>query len=172
MTGPTDQRSQPPVCDAETRPSIIPTHGRGKLRPFQPGQSGNPTGASTRFHEVRQLMRDASPAAAKRLIDLINSTDERVALVAAEKVLERAWGSPKQDTSAPELDPEKQARADEAKKVVRDLLERMAHGEIPAAASGDDLPSAQVAGSPARRDPQSPLPVDRTVPPPPRSWPP
>ena len=116
-------------------------------------------------------MRDASPAAAKRLIDLINSTDERVAIVAAEKVLERAWGSPKQDTSAPELDPERQARADEAKKVVRDLLERMARGEIPAAATDEDLPPDRVAGPAARSGRMNSHPEDRTVPSPPRSWP-
>ena len=117
-------------------------------------------------------MRDASPAAAKRLIDLIDSTDERVAIVAAEKVLERAWGSPKQDTSAPELDPERQARADEAKKVVRDLLERMASGEIPAAAYTDAQPLPHIEEPVAPRSRQPNPVADRSAPPPPPSWPP
>jgi len=32
------------------------------------------------------------PDAARRLIELIQSEDERVALMAADKVFERAWG--------------------------------------------------------------------------------
>jgi hypothetical protein len=42
------------------------------------------------------LCREASPDAARRLIELMYSEDERVALMAADKVLERAWGRPKE----------------------------------------------------------------------------
>ena len=75
-----------------------------------------------------------------RLIELVDSDDERVALLASEKVLERAWGKPKEqperknplDEMTPEqrrkrllelfayaetLQPPKDARIDEAEPV-------------------------------------------------------
>jgi hypothetical protein len=42
------------------------------------------------------LCREASADAARRLIELMYSEDERVALMAADKVLDRAWGRPKE----------------------------------------------------------------------------
>src|SRR5260370_22060350 len=42
------------------------------------------------------LWTAASADAARRLIELIQSEDERVALMAADKVFERAWGKPKE----------------------------------------------------------------------------
>jgi hypothetical protein len=46
--------------------------------------------------ECQAIARDASPRAILRLVELIESDDERVALMAADKVLERAWGKPKE----------------------------------------------------------------------------
>ena len=40
-------------------------------------------------------MRCKSPRAAQRLIELMEGDDERVALMAADKVYERAWGRPR-----------------------------------------------------------------------------
>jgi hypothetical protein len=66
------------------------------LVPYRPGQSGNPGGRTVAFAECQSLAREASPYAMNRLIGLIASEDERVALMAADKVLERAWGKPKE----------------------------------------------------------------------------
>lgn len=63
---------------------------------FKPGQSGNPSG---RPKKVRALEDEASKHAGKalqRLVELMDSEDERVALAAAERVLDRAVGRPRQ----------------------------------------------------------------------------
>src|SRR5258708_15516647 len=65
------------------------------LVPFPKGKSGNPGGRAKQFAQCQRLCREASPDAARRLIELMQSEDERVALMAADKVFERAWGRPK-----------------------------------------------------------------------------
>ena len=75
---------------AKTVPLALVQHA------FQPGQSGNPGGRTASFVECQRLAREASPDAMRRLIELMVSPDERVALMAADKVLERAWGKPKE----------------------------------------------------------------------------
>src|SRR4029077_10358607 len=64
------------------------------LVPFPKGKSGNPGGRTKQFAQCQRLCREASPDAARRLIELIQSEDERVALMAADKVFESAWGKP------------------------------------------------------------------------------
>ena len=81
---------------AEARPIYVPAHGKGRLKPFQPGQSGNPSGKGGLYQEALKICRAASPAAARRLVELLDSPDDRVALLAAEKVLDRAWGKVKE----------------------------------------------------------------------------
>src|SRR5712671_2057715 len=71
------------------------------LVPFPKGKSGNPGGRTKQFAQCQRLCREASPDAARRLIELIQSEDERVALMAAEKVFERAWGRPKDYDPSP-----------------------------------------------------------------------
>ncbi len=58
----------------------------------KPGQSGNPSGKSKRFEEIRSLARENSRRALERLVELVDSEDDRVALMAAKEVLDRAWG--------------------------------------------------------------------------------
>ena len=66
------------------------------LVPFPKGKSGNPGGRTKQFAQCQRLCREASADAARRLIELTHSEDERVALMAADKVFERAWGRPKE----------------------------------------------------------------------------
>lgn len=66
---------------------------------WKPGQSGNPSGKGGLYMECLMLARRASPDAMRKMIVLMDSEDERVALMAQDKVLERAWGKVK------ELDP-------------------------------------------------------------------
>lgn len=59
-------------------------------------QTGNPLALSPHlYREMIHLARDHSAAAVRRLISLMKSDDERIAIIAADKLLERAWGKPK-----------------------------------------------------------------------------
>jgi hypothetical protein len=77
----------------------VPSHGHGYLRPVQPGEVRNPSGKGGLWREAQRITREKSPEAARRLGELMNSSDERVALMAADKVLQWAWGKP------PDYDP-------------------------------------------------------------------
>src|SRR5271170_6259047 len=69
---------------------------------WQPGRSGNPSGHSGEYGEAMRLARQAAPAAVQRLIDLMRSEDERVAAVACNAILDRAFGKPKEYATPPE----------------------------------------------------------------------
>lgn len=70
--------------------------GIANLKPFKPGQSGNPAGKAKAATDVVKLARDGSEKAIKRLVKLIDSEEDRVALAAAVAVLDRAVGKPAQ----------------------------------------------------------------------------
>src|SRR5260370_37613443 len=73
---------------------------------WKPGQGGNPSGHSGEYGEVLKLARALSVRALERLGELIESEDERVAVVAANAVLDRALGKPRpaQDEKAGSLE--------------------------------------------------------------------
>jgi hypothetical protein len=73
---------------------ITPAHGGGRLRPFQRGVSGNPGGRGGQYHEARRICREASPAAAKTLIELMRDKDPRIRGWASDRVLSWAFGKP------------------------------------------------------------------------------
>ena len=100
-----------PVQPAETDGMIVPAHGRGRLKPFVKGVSGNPSGSKgPQYHEVQRILRAAAPDAARRLIELMGSDDERIALMAADRVLERAWGRMGEAGAQPDPPPPDPAR--------------------------------------------------------------
>lgn len=74
--------------------STLPVKWAEKM--WKPGQSGNPGGKSKKLEEVKALAKDASRRALERIIELIESDDDRIALMAAKEVLDRAWGKPKE----------------------------------------------------------------------------
>src|SRR5215467_15904343 len=61
---------------------------------WRPGQSGNPSGHSGTYGQAVKLAQQAAPRAVLRLIELISSDDERVAAVACNSILDRAFGKP------------------------------------------------------------------------------
>lgn len=70
--------------------------GIANLRPWQPGQSGNPSGRPVMPPEVKAALEAGSEAAARRLVELVGSNDERVALLASQALLDRLYGKPAQ----------------------------------------------------------------------------
>lgn len=65
---------------------------------FVKGQSGNPSGRPKVPNEIVQLARDNSLKAITRLVSLIDSAEEKIALQASNAVLDRAYGKPVQAT--------------------------------------------------------------------------
>lgn len=63
-------------------------------KPFEKGKSGNPNGRPKVDPEVRELLKAATPAAAKLLIDTINDPTAKrdTRLDAAKTVLDRVYG--------------------------------------------------------------------------------
>ena len=68
----------------------------GVGRRFPKGKSGNPGGRPKVEGEVRAPAQQHGPAALQRLIALMKSKNERVAVVAAQTVLDRGYGRPAQ----------------------------------------------------------------------------
>jgi hypothetical protein len=72
---------------------------------FKSGESGNPGGRTDQYLEAQRSCREATPAAARKMIALMDSEDERVALMAADKDFERAWGKPREYNPEQETEP-------------------------------------------------------------------
>ena len=65
---------------------------RGRGRPFQKGQSGNPGGRPKVAPEVRELAKEHGPRAFARVVELMDSKDGSLALAACKEVLNRTFG--------------------------------------------------------------------------------
>ena len=61
---------------------------------FQPGQSGNPSGRPRADPEVKEILKAAAPDAARKLVELMNSKNEKIAFQAAQEILNRTQGKP------------------------------------------------------------------------------
>src|SRR5688500_7348115 len=75
------------------------THSGGRKTPsseWKPGQSGNPGGRPKVSAEIRGLARDHGAQAIERLVALMRSKNESVAVRAAEALLDRGYGRPMQ----------------------------------------------------------------------------
>jgi hypothetical protein len=63
---------------------------------WRPGQSGNPGGRPKVSAEIRELARQHGSQAIERLVALMHSKNESVAVRAAEALLDRGYGRPMQ----------------------------------------------------------------------------
>ena len=77
---------------------------------FSKGQTGNPGGRPSIPGDVREALELGSLAAAQRLVALVGSEDERVALAASEAILNLLYGRAPQALevtaeAGPALDP-------------------------------------------------------------------
>jgi hypothetical protein len=70
----------------------VATRRHPNLKPFRKGTSGNPGGRPAISAQVRLRAQEATPSAIERIVALIDSDDERVALMACKEILDRAYG--------------------------------------------------------------------------------
>jgi hypothetical protein len=65
-----------------------------------PGSALNPSGRPRIVQEIKDMARGAVPAAFARVVALVDSPDERVALAASQEILNRAYGKPLQQVNS------------------------------------------------------------------------
>ena len=122
----------------QTQPPSSPLNGRGGTgrtlpaefvaHQFKKGQSGNPNGnKGSTYGEVVQIARQFSEKAVRRLIELVDSDDERVAFMASQALLDRAYGKPREaPQSLPAADPAAAERQSRARALMIRLLDEQA----------------------------------------------
>lgn len=64
--------------------------------PFQKGQSGNPGGRPKENTEVKDLAKQHTETAVRRLVYWLESDNAKASVSAAQALLDRAWGRPAQ----------------------------------------------------------------------------
>lgn len=107
--------------------------------PWQKGQSGNPSGRGGKFLEAQSIAREASPKAARTMVELLDDPDPRVRGYAADKVREWAWGKlPDYDPKAeqPETQPIDPSQfSPQQREMIRQMLQLLLAAAEPRQAS-------------------------------------
>jgi hypothetical protein len=84
------------VTETVDKPAANSGGGIANLKPFPKGKSGNPNGRPKKIVEVAKVAEDNSIKAIQKMAKLLDSADDRVALAAAQALLDRSMGKPKQ----------------------------------------------------------------------------
>ena len=103
----------------------MPSHGGGRLKPFKKGDVANPRGFGGQYQECMRIYRDASPEAARKMVAMLKSDDDRVVLLAAEKIMDRSWGKVK-DADPGQADPAAAERRQKMRAEVIRMLQALA----------------------------------------------
>lgn len=69
---------------------------------FQPGQSGNPGGRPKQDPRIKIMAREKTEEAFAVILECLGDSDKKIALKAAEILLDRGWGKPTQPISGDE----------------------------------------------------------------------
>lgn len=72
---------------------------RSKTGQFVKGLSGNPSGRPKANPEIKEILKAASVDAAKRLVELMQCNNEKIALTAVIEILNRTEGKPRESVS-------------------------------------------------------------------------
>src|SRR5262245_59654189 len=67
---------------------------------FKKGESGNPGGRPRLPTEVKEAFQAKAPEALAVLVRCLESTDDRIAMLAAQAILDRGYGKPTQSIDA------------------------------------------------------------------------
>ncbi len=97
---------------------------------FQKGISGNPGGRPRVSAEVRELAQSKAPRAFERLVELMESKDQRVAMAASNAVLDRAYGKSSQEERTASFAMRHITSAADVVDAISDLLTATANGEV------------------------------------------
>jgi len=76
---------------AETMPE-----NRLKTGQFSKGQSGNPGGRPKENLEAKEILKAATPDAARVLVELLSSKNEKIRIQSAQVILDRTQGKPRE----------------------------------------------------------------------------
>ena len=72
---------------------------------FQKGESGNPGGRPTLPADIREAFKAKAPQALEVLTRCLQSDDDRIAMMAAQAILDRGYGRPTQSIDVREDGP-------------------------------------------------------------------
>ena len=116
--------------------TILPPPHRDSKGKFQPGyvpktawtsETRPPTNRGTLYYEAITICREATPDAARKLVELMECGDRRVELIAAQAVYDRAYGKPKETAPIEEsARPDLSNLSDKDLVTLRKLLAKMA----------------------------------------------
>lgn len=151
----TEQQKPLRAPNRALRPGEIVAPSGGILRPFQKGQSGNPGGfAVGKYQDVRRLAADKSMHAMKRIIELMDDDDTRIAFMASTAVLERGIGKPRDHSEEEALASRISLEGlDKGERAVLAMLLQKALGlDKPAAAPGTTAVPAVIEGEATATD--------------------
>ena len=81
---------KPPVLSEEAK-----ARRNANLKPFKKGFSGNPSGRPREYGEVLHAAREHSLEAVETLVLVMRNGKPGEAMMAAQALLDRAWGRPK-----------------------------------------------------------------------------